>query len=77
MTNILTEHDQALTRGHHEEQRRLEQVIICIQGMLHGIGPDAHEEAPNTDPKSAGEERSKHLHAMYHAFLKGELDQLL
>ena len=62
LTNILTEH--ALKRGHTEEQRRLDTVMICIQGMLHGIEPGERDE------------RSKHLHARYHAFLKGEFDQL-
>ena len=75
--NILSEHDNALKRGKAVEQRRFEQMFICIQAMLHGLKKEEPDKEGENDSKQAGKERAKHLHDRYHRFLKGELLELL
>jgi hypothetical protein len=71
------EHKHALKRGNNDEQRRFEELLLCIQGMPHGVAANDQEEGTEVDPKQADKGRSKHVHARYHKFLKGELDDLL
>ena len=56
------------------EQRRLEKLMLCLQGMLHRLNTNEGEE---DDPAKAVTERARQLHARYRVFMNGNCGAIL
>ena len=56
LTNICQHHDEAVCRGWTVKQRRLEKLLLCIQGMLHKL---EEKEGEETDSKKSSGGKGK------------------
>jgi hypothetical protein len=74
LTNICQHHDEAVCRGWTEKQRRLEKLLLCVQGMLHKLETKEGEEMGS---KEAATERARQLHGRHRAFMKGDFGTIL
>ena len=64
LTIICQHHDEAVCRGWTEKQRRLEKLLLGVQGMLHKLETKEGEEL---DSRKAAAERARQLHTRYRA----------
>ena len=74
LTNICQHHDEAVCRGWTVKQRRLEKLLLCIQGMLHRLETKEGEEL---DSQKAAAERARQLHTRYRTFTTGGFTSIL
>ena len=56
------------------KQRRLDKVLLCVQGLLHKLETNEGEEIGST---KAATERARQLHSRYRAFMNVDFETIL
>jgi hypothetical protein len=74
LVNICKEQDKQARLGNHIEMRRIEQLLIMVQAMLHRIPTG---EMTCNEPRKMATLRAKQLHSRYFAFTQGRFTELL